>query len=78
MTTDSADFIAKLREIEEQANSVNAEIGPGLSGTRLQHIVVLAMRLRCRLEFGAATVVSAATRVPDGEVRSVTSEAQTV
>ena len=45
MNTDSADFIAKLRQIEEQANSVNAEIGPGLSGTRLQHIVVLAITL---------------------------------
>ena len=52
MTIDSADFIAKLRQIEEQAHSANAEIAPGLSRTRLQHIVVLAMTLRGRLEFG--------------------------
>jgi len=64
MTTDSADFIAKLRQIEEQAHSANAEIAPGLSRTRLQHIVVLAMTLRGRLEFGPAAVVSAANVVP--------------
>jgi hypothetical protein len=34
MTTHSADFISKLRQIEEQANSVNAEIAPG-SGTSI-------------------------------------------
>jgi hypothetical protein len=51
MTTHSADFISKLRQIEEQANSVNAEIAPGLPRIRLQHIVVLAMRLRGRNEF---------------------------
>lgn len=70
MTTESADFIAKLRQIEEQANSVNAEIGPGLSRTRLQHIVVLAMRLRCRLEFGPVAVVRAANVVP-GTMRPI-------
>jgi hypothetical protein len=56
MTLDSADFIAKLRQIEEQANCAYAELGPGLCGTRLQHIVVLAMTLRGRLEFGAAVI----------------------
>jgi hypothetical protein len=74
MTKDSADFIAKLRQIEEQANSVNAEMAPGLPRTRLQHIVVLAMTLRGRLEFGPAAIVRASD-VPKGEVRSVTSEA---
>ena len=67
MTTDSADFIAKLRLIEEQANSVNAEVGPGLSGTRLQHIVVLAMRLRYRLEFGALAIARVAPGRLPGE-----------
>jgi hypothetical protein len=57
MNRDSADFIAKLRQIEEQAHSANAEIAPGLSRTRLQHIIVLAMTLRGRLEFGPAVVV---------------------
>jgi hypothetical protein len=57
MGGDSEDFIAKLRQIEEQANSANAEMAPGLSRTRLQHIVVLAMTLRGRLEFGPAMVV---------------------
>lgn len=56
MSTDSADFIAKLRQIEEQANCAYAELSPGLSQTRLQHIVVLAMTLRGRLEFGPAVV----------------------
>lgn len=56
MGTESTDFIVKLRQIEEQANCAYAELGPGLCGTRLQHIVVLAMTLRGRLEFGSAVV----------------------
>lgn len=56
MGTESTDFIAKLRQIEEQANSAYAELGPGLCRTRLQHIRVLAMTLRGRLEFGSAVV----------------------
>lgn len=65
MTRDSTDFIAKLRQIEEQANSVNAEMAPGgLSRTRLQHIVVLAMTLRGRLEFGPAAVVQVKAAAP--------------
>jgi hypothetical protein len=32
-TKDSADFIAKLRQIEEQANSVNAEMAPGVGAS---------------------------------------------
>ena len=48
-----ADFVAKLRQIEEQANAAIGELAPGLSRTRLQHIVVLAKTLRGRLEFGA-------------------------
>ena len=54
--TDSPDFIAKLRQIEEQANCAYADLGPGLCRTRLQHIVVLAMTLRGRLEFGSAVI----------------------
>jgi hypothetical protein len=74
MPGDHTDFIAKLREIEEQANSAKAEIAPGLSRTRLQHIVVLAMTLRGRLEFGGLrAAATAASDVPECEVRSVTS-----
>jgi hypothetical protein len=56
MTSDSTDFVAKLRQIEEQANNAAAEVGPGLARSRLQHIVVLAMTLRGRLEFGPAVI----------------------
>ena len=52
-----ADFIAKLQQIEEQANAAIAELGPCVSRTRLQHIVVLAKTLRGRLEFGSLTLV---------------------
>jgi hypothetical protein len=50
------DFIAKLRQIEEQANAAIGELAPGVSRTRLQHIVVLAKTLRGRLEFGALVI----------------------
>ena len=64
MTADHADFIAKLRQIEEQANALGAEMTPGLASTRVQHIVVLAKTLRGRLEFGGASVVSRAAGSP--------------
>ena len=51
-----ADFIAKLRQIEEQANAAIGELAPGVPHTRLQHIVVLAKTLRGRLEFGALVI----------------------
>jgi len=50
------DFIAKLRQIEEQANATMGELAPSVSRTRLQHIVVLAKTLRGRLEFGALAI----------------------
>lgn len=56
-----ADFIAKLQQIEEQANAVIAELAPCVSRTRVQHIVVLAKTLRGRLEFGSLTLVRAPT-----------------
>ena len=66
MTADHADFIAKLRQIEEQANTVGAELPLGLAKTRVQQIVVLAKTLRGRLEFGGAAIVmrGAAIDVP--------------
>ncbi|HEU5176158.1 MAG TPA: hypothetical protein VFU24_01790 [Burkholderiales bacterium] len=54
-----ADFIAKLRQIEELANAVVAELTPGVAHTRVQHIVVLVKTLRGRLEFGSLALVSA-------------------
>ena len=54
-----ADFIAKLRQIEELANAVVAELAPGVSHTRVQHIVVLVKTLRGRLEFGSVALISA-------------------
>ena len=50
------DFITKLRQIEEQANAAVAELAPGVSRTRLQHIIVLAKTLRGRLEFGTLAI----------------------
>ena len=55
------DFIAKLRQIEEQANAVIAELAPCVSRTRVQHIVVLAKTLRGRLEFGSLALVRSQT-----------------
>jgi hypothetical protein len=59
MTADNADFISKLRQIEELANVVNTELPAGLLrlSTRVQHILVLAKALRGRLEFGAMAIV---------------------
>lgn len=47
----------KLRNMEEQANAVSAELEPGLARTPLLHIVVLAQTLRVRLQFGRVVVV---------------------
>jgi hypothetical protein len=51
-----ADFITKLREIEEQAHAVIVELAPGISRNRLQHIVLLAKTLRGRLELGVVAM----------------------
>lgn len=54
---ENADFIAKLQQIEEQANSLGAELGASLARTRAQHIVLLARSLRGRLELFGVTVL---------------------
>jgi hypothetical protein len=59
-----ADFIAKLRQIEEQANAAIAELAPGVSRTRVQHIVVLAKTLRGRVEFGSVAIVGVQSEGP--------------
>jgi hypothetical protein len=58
MTAHNVDFIAKLRQIEELANVLHADLPPSLLmlRTRIQHIVVLARTLRGRLEFGALAI----------------------
>jgi hypothetical protein len=48
--TENADFIAKLRQIEEMANALGAQLGEHTK-TRAQHIAILARLLRARLEF---------------------------
>jgi hypothetical protein len=62
-----ADFMAKLLQIEEQANAVIAELAPCVSRTRVQHIVVLVKTLRGRLEFGGVAMVRPQTDGPAAE-----------
>jgi hypothetical protein len=59
MTADNADFVAKLRQIEELADTAHADLPTSLLRlrTRVQHIVVLAKTLRGRLELGSYAVV---------------------
>lgn len=59
MTTDNSDFIAKLRQIEELADTAHADLPTSLLRlrTRVQHILVLAKTLRGRLEFGSVAVM---------------------
>jgi hypothetical protein len=54
---ENADFIAKLRDIEEQAHSLAVMLGETLERTRAQHIVLVSRALRGRLELGALNVV---------------------
>jgi hypothetical protein len=67
-----ADFIAKLRQVEELANAVVAELSPGVTHTRVQHIVVLIKTLRGRLEFGSVAMVHAPTDGPAPEKQAPT------
>ena len=58
MNADHSDFIAKLRQIEELAGVVHAELPQSRMTwrTRIQHIVVLAKMLRGRLELGSVAL----------------------
>jgi hypothetical protein len=47
---ENADFIAKLKQIEEMANALGAQLGAHAK-TRAQHIAILARSLRGRLGF---------------------------
>jgi hypothetical protein len=57
MSEEKNDFIAKLHQIEEQANLGGAGLAVGLLRSRLQHIAVLAKTLRGRLEPPAVAIV---------------------
>lgn len=56
---EKADFIAKLAQVEEQANLGLAGLAPGLLRSRLVHIAVLARTLRGRLEIAGVEIVRA-------------------
>ena len=64
MTEDSADFIDKLRQIEEQVNLINAELPHSPLRARLQHMAILAKALRGRLELGVVSIVRAGPGAP--------------
>jgi hypothetical protein len=64
MTEESADFIDKLRQIEEQVNLINAELPHNPLRARLQHIAILAKALRGRLELGVVSIVRAGPGAP--------------
>lgn len=73
MTAHNADFISKLLQMEELANTVNGELPETflLLKTRVQHIVVLAKNLRARLEFGSIAIVAVEPRVlPPGDAKT--------
>jgi hypothetical protein len=59
MSADNADFIAKLRQIEDLAAVAHDDLPKSLLRlrTRVQHIVVLAKMLRGRLELGPLAVM---------------------
>ena len=58
---ENADFIAKLRQIEDLASALGPELHATQARTRAQHITLLARALRGRLELGVASVVSTGT-----------------
>lgn len=67
--TEHADFVAKLRQIEELASALGAEVHASLARTRVQHIALLARAMRGRLELGSASVVATGAAGPAGEER---------
>jgi hypothetical protein len=64
---DKSDFIAKLRQIEEQANLASADLAPSLQRSRLQHVAALAKALRGRLEMAGMAIVRMEPGAPLGE-----------
>ncbi|HZO04737.1 MAG TPA: hypothetical protein VFB93_26400 [Burkholderiales bacterium] len=68
MTEDSADFVAKLRQIEELANAINGEAPQSPMHARLQHMAILAKALRGRLELGVVAIVRERGAPPAGQL----------
>ena len=64
MSEESADFVDKLRQIEEQVNVINAELPHNPLRSRLQHIAILAKALRGRLELGLVRIVRVGPEPP--------------
>jgi hypothetical protein len=56
---EQADFVAKLRQIEETAFAAGGDLKEGLSKTHFRHIALIARTLRARLEMGVAVITSA-------------------
>lgn len=61
---EKSDFIAKLLQVEEQANLALAGLAMGLMRSRLLHIAVLARTLRGRLETAGVEIVRAEHGAP--------------
>jgi len=68
---ETADFIAKLQQIEELASALGAGLGAHIAKTRAQHIAILARSLRGRLELGGVSVMpsGAAAQAPDPDTK---------
>jgi hypothetical protein len=62
---EQADFVAKLREIEQAALVGGSDLKDGgPSKSHFRHIALLARTLRSRLEMGLATVAVTAQKPP--------------
>jgi hypothetical protein len=57
MNEEHDDFAAKLQQIEEQANLALADLPPGLTRDRVQHIAIVSRMLRYRLDVAAIVVL---------------------
>lgn len=66
---DNADFISKLKQIEEAAYVVGAAVQDSGLKAHLRHIGLVAKTLLARLELGAVTVVQAEPKLPEGAVK---------
>ena len=66
---ENADFISKLKQIEEAAYVVGAAVQDSGLKAHLRHIGLVAKTLLARLELGAVTVVQAEPKLPEGAVK---------
>ena len=71
MADEHADFVAKLRQIEDAAFAAGTELpdgGPVKS--QIRHIALIARTLRGRLEMGYAAVVGVDPKPPSDEEKT--------